>query len=67
MSNLQLIEALCNVCEQLLLLVRHSLTKLEEADALDCALRQEAETVFASYAKTIGANEAPEVFAHKNS
>lgn len=61
MSNLQLIEALCNVCEQLLSLVRHSLTKLEEADALDDATRHEAEIVIASYAKTIGANEAPDI------
>lgn len=60
MSNLQLIEALCSLVENFAKVVRLLATKLEQANALDEAERQEVSAAFARYPEILGTDETPD-------
>lgn len=60
MSNLQLIEALCALVEQLVVIVKRLAVKLEQVNALDDANREAVNAALTKYAATIGADEAPD-------
>lgn len=60
MSNLQLIEALCEMIEIFCDLVRKLASKLEQIGALDTEEKRAIECAFGRYSKTIGAEEIPD-------
>lgn len=66
MSNLQLIEALCALVEQLVVIVKRLAVKLVQVNALDEADRQAVGEAVERYAATIGANEAPDDYSQED-
>lgn len=56
-SNLQLIETLCVVVEQLIVIVRQLSEKLEQINALDEADRKAVNDAIGKYEKTLGSVE----------
>jgi len=60
MSNLQIIEALCNTAEILISVVKRLAGKLEQLDALDAEERRAISEALEGYTKTIGAGELPD-------
>lgn len=65
-SNLQLIEALCNVVEQLVVVVKRLAGKLEQINALDEADREAVADAMELYAVTIGADETPDEYSQED-
>ena len=66
MSNLQLIEALCTLVGQLVVIVKRLAEKLEQVNALDEADRQAVDGAVKRYAATIGANEVPDDYLQED-
>ncbi len=60
MSNLQLIEALCNLVEQQAAIIRGLAVSIEQERCLSEAERAEIEAVRKRYSEILGADEAPD-------
>lgn len=60
MSNLQIIEGLCQVVEAQAGIIRQAATRLREVEALDEALAEQIEKSERDYTHILGAGEAPD-------
>lgn len=60
MSNLQMIEMLCNLVEQQATVIRHLVMELEQARCLTNAEMEMVEGTRARYSEILGANEFPD-------
>lgn len=60
MSNLQIIEALCNLVEQQSQLIRKLAYALDEADCLTAEEQKEVQNMQDVYSKILGSNEVPD-------
>lgn len=60
MSNLEVIEALCDLVNQQLTLIHHLVVQLAEARSLTDAEQQMIEDTKAEYSALLGADEAPD-------
>ena len=61
MSNLQMIEMLCNLVEEQATVIRHLSMELAHARSLTEAESQMIENTRHQYTKILGANEMPEI------
>lgn len=60
MSNLQIIEALCNLVEQQSQLIHKLAYALDEADCLTAEEQKEVQNMQDVYSKILGSNEVPD-------
>ncbi len=65
-SNLKLIEALCEVVEQLVVVVKRLADKLEQVNALDDAERQAVANSLEQYRAVLGTDEIPDEYMEES-
>ena len=62
MSNLQIIEGLCQVVETQARIISQAAARLREVEALDAALAEQIEASERDYTRILGAGEIPDTF-----